>query len=342
MKKNRRDFIKATGLLGAASFLPLNNPLSMLNKADNFGDCVLIPSETAGPFPLDLTDNTYYFRQDVREDRTGTLLKLKLKIIGLQNCLPMQNVRVNIWHCDRAGLYSGYYNPINTGSTPETANMKWLRGYQLTDANGEVEFITIFPGWYQGRTCHIHFQVHVSSSYSAISQITFDVDTKQAIYAANPAEYTKGPDPTTPSKDNIFSDGYQYQVATLTPGDDGGSYNSYMEIAVKGSGTTAGTGHLEKENAKNFTLGQNYPNPYIDETTIPIRLLHPSSLTLDLYDLQGNKVTSIQKNNLLPGELNIPLNMKTLGLPARSYVYQVTIKNNNGTYKDCKMMTLAK
>ncbi|HNH42077.1 MAG TPA: twin-arginine translocation signal domain-containing protein, partial [Saprospiraceae bacterium] len=71
MKKNRRDFIKATGLLGAASFLPLNNPLSMLNKADNFGDCVLIPSETAGPFPLDLTDNTYYFRQDVREDRTG-------------------------------------------------------------------------------------------------------------------------------------------------------------------------------------------------------------------------------------------------------------------------------
>lgn len=146
MKKNRRDFIKATGLLGAASFLPLNNPLSMLNKADNFGDCVLIPSETAGPFPLDLTDNTYYFRQDVREDRTGTLLKLKLKIIGLQNCLPMQNVRVNIWHCDRAGLYSGYYNPINTGSTPETANMKWLRGYQLTDANGEVEFITIFPG----------------------------------------------------------------------------------------------------------------------------------------------------------------------------------------------------
>ena len=60
----------------------------------------------------------------------------------------MQNVRVNIWHCDKDGLYSGY----NT----ETS-LTYLRGYQFTDANGEVEFITIFPGLYTGRTCHIHF-----------------------------------------------------------------------------------------------------------------------------------------------------------------------------------------
>ena len=62
--------------------------------------CVLISSETAGPFPLDLTENQTFFRQDVRESEQGVKLNLKLKIFGLNNCEPMRNLRVNIWHLD--------------------------------------------------------------------------------------------------------------------------------------------------------------------------------------------------------------------------------------------------
>lgn len=335
MANNRRDFIKFTGLLGAVSLIPFKNTLAGGDEPTD--ECTLIPSETAGPFPLDLTANTYYFRNDIREDRTGTPFKLKLKIIGKQNCLPMQNVRVNIWHCDKDGLYSGYYTPQNTGSTPATASMKWLRGYQMTDANGEVEFTTIFPGWYGGRICHIHFQVYVSSAYSAISQLTFDIPTKQSVYAANPSEYTKGADPMTLAADNVFSDGYAYQMATLTP-DGSGGYESYLEVTVQGNGTT-GIGHIEKENAKNFTLGQNYPNPYTDKTTIPIHLVQAADLTIDLYDLQGRKLTSIAKNNLSSGDHEISLNMQSLGLSTGNYVYQMTLSNKNGIFTDCKMMT---
>ena len=67
-----------------------------------------MPSETAGPFPLDLSANEYFFRQDIREDRVGVQMRQKVRIIGAGNCQPMPGVRVNIWHCDRDGNYSGY------------------------------------------------------------------------------------------------------------------------------------------------------------------------------------------------------------------------------------------
>lgn len=326
---NKREFLKATGMLGAAMLIPFQKTFS--RAADI---CTLIPTETAGPFPLDLTTNTFYFRQDVRETQQGVQFNLKLKIFGIGNCLPIPNLRVNIWHCSNVGLYSGYDQPGNVGQ----AGLTYLRGYQITDANGEVEFITIFPGWYTGRICHIHFQVYVSSSYAAISQLTFDTATKNGIYAANSTLYPNGADPTTYASDNVFSDGYSYQLATITPNATTGGYDGYLEVGIQGNGVL-GVGNLEKENAKQFSLGQNFPNPYLNETSIPFHLKFPSDVTLDIYDLQGKKVASINRKNLSSGEHQIPLNLKLLRLQTAGYVYQVEVKNANGIYRDCKMMT---
>ncbi len=93
----RGDFLKGLGIIGAGAVVPLNAVKSFAADANGAGKttgaCVLIPSETEGPFPLDLTttNSATYFRQDVREDRAGSPLHLKLKIIGLTNCLPMGN-----------------------------------------------------------------------------------------------------------------------------------------------------------------------------------------------------------------------------------------------------------
>lgn len=336
-KNNRREFIKTTGLFGAVSLIPFGSVLAETNGSNKAASCTLIPTETAGPFPLDLTANTSYFRQDIRETKTGVQLNLKLKIIGDGNCLPMQNLRVNIWHCDKDGLYSGYSQTNNPGQ----AGLTYLRGYQFTDANGEVEFITIFPGWYVGRICHIHFQVYVSSGYAAISQLTFPVADKQALYAANSSLYTNGADPMSLASDNIFSDGYAYQMATLTPNTTTGGFDSYLEVTIQGSGTV-GIGHLEKENAKNFSLGQNFPNPYNNETSIPVTLQLPSDVTLDLFDLQGRKVKTIERIGLSSGEHKVDLNMQTLGLSTGNYAYQLTVKNSNGIFVGSKLMTSAK
>ena len=308
---NKRNFLKAAGLAGISTLIPFGKAQSGANETNT---CTLIPSETAGPFPLDLSANTFYFRQDLSEDRTGTPLNLRLRIMGANNCAPMPNVRVNIWHCDKDGNYSGY------GSE---AGLTYLRGYQMTDANGEVNFTTIFPGWYPGRVCHIHFQVYVSSAYAAISQLTFDHDVVNEVYAANTAEYTNGADPKTPNTDGIFSDGYTFQLASLTANSTGG-YDSFLEVTVQGNGTVA----------------QNYPNPAEGKTTIPLILKKDAQVSLEIWDTNGKQVANIEQGKLSAGEHRLSLDLNKLGLSPAVYAYQISVTNQEGTFKDCKVMTI--
>lgn len=329
---NKREFLKTSGLLGLSTLLPVPK-IFAANGGSTPQSCVLIPSETAGPFPLDalkVPPNSAFFRQDVREGKAGAQLNLRMKVLGLENCAPMQNVQVDIWQCDKDGDYSGYADMGTDGQT-------WLRGYQMTDANGEVEFITIFPGWYPGRVCHIHFQVRVSTSYAAVSQLAFDEAAKDAAYIAHSSVYTKGPDPLAVEEDFAFTDGYQYQLATLTPNTTTGGYDSYLEVTVKGVGL--GVGYEEMQNAKQFSLRQNFPNPYADVTTIPLTLKQEADITLELWDLNGKKLSSINRKGLGVGEHDILIEPKALGLPVGSYIYQLEVRNNDGIFHDSKMMT---
>lgn len=333
---NRKEFLRGVGLASVALTLPKVQLSAHPNPTiATEGLCTLIPSETAGPFPLDLTENTTFFRQDVREIQQGVQLNLRLKILGVNNCEPMQNVRVNIWHCSKEGVYSGY----NTGNNPGDANATHLRGYQFTDANGEVEFITVFPGWYNGRICHIHFQVYVSSSYAAVSQLTFPLDAKNALYAANSSVYTKGVDPLSFSGDGIFADGYDTQVATLEANPDTGGYRSYLEVGVQGSGTT-GVGHIERETAKVFELGQNFPNPYHDHTVIPVTIKQASHVRLELWDVSGKKVATVLEQYMEIGEHHINVDPSSMGLPTGTYIYQLEARNGNGVFRMPKVMTV--
>lgn len=327
----RKDFLRGIGLAGVASVLPGKSGSSsnLITKGPVPPNCTLIPSETAGPFPLDLTENQTYFRQDVREDRTGVLLTQRMKIIGAENCLPMPNVRVNIWHCDRIGLYSGY--------GAESAKT-YLRGYQITDANGEVNFITIVPGWYNGRICHIHFQAYVSSVYAAISQLTYPIAEKNEIYAANPLLYTKGADPLSFSNDGVFADGYAYQLATLTPDPVTGGYYSYLEVTIEGTGLTS-LAKAEPETGGQFKLSQNQPNPYTTETRIPFEMIFPGDAYLEIWDLSGKKLKELSQKGLSTGHYSFLIDVKTLDLPFTTYVYQLRVENPNGIFRQSKVMT---
>ncbi|HUR31047.1 MAG TPA: hypothetical protein VMZ69_06415 [Saprospiraceae bacterium] len=326
----RKDFLRGVGLAGISTILPVPTITNArILSGPQPPSCVLIPSETAGPFPLDLTENQTYFRQDVREDRTGATHNLKIKIIGLENCLPMQNVRVNIWHCDKDGLYSGYNTEV--GKT-------YLRGYQITDANGEVNFTTVFPGWYNGRICHIHFQAYVSSIYAAISQLTYPIAAKNQLYSDYSDLYTKGLDPLNFNQDGVFANGYTYQLATLALDASTGVYESYLEVTIQGSGLT-GLAKAEPETGGQFKLRQNQPNPYSDQTIIPFEMNFPGDAFLEIWDLTGKKQIEIPQRGLAIGKYTFEINPKQLGIPVANYVYQLRVENASGVFRQAKMMT---
>ncbi|XP_054155504.1 uncharacterized protein LOC128953975 [Oppia nitens] len=133
--------------------------------------CVLTPESSEGPFylPYHLT------RRDVREDREGLPFVLKLTVTDVNTCEPLNNVTVDIWQADASGEYSGYVraSPSGGGHSPPSDNATFLRGIQMTDQNGQAEFMTIFPGWYDPRTTHIHLQTHLAGRTLHTGQLYF-------------------------------------------------------------------------------------------------------------------------------------------------------------------------
>lgn len=192
------------------------------------GACVLIPEETAGPYPLDLSGDEVFFRSDITEGRPGVPLALTLALVDASaDCAPISDARVDLWHCDADGAYSGYNQP-GADTTGET----FCRGIQVSDADGLVEFQTIYPGWYQGRITHIHFQVFLGNGLAATSQIAFPAEITDAVYSVEPYA-TKGPNTSVAdiSQDMVFADGSQYQLASVS-GDTASGLEAGLLVGV--------------------------------------------------------------------------------------------------------------
>ena len=188
------------------------------------GSCVLIPEETAGPYPLDLSGDEVFVRTDITEGHAGVPLALTLALVNASaDCAPINGARVDVWHCDADGSYSGYNDAV--GET-------FCRGIQMSDSNGQVAFQTIYPGWYPGRITHIHFEVFLDNGLAATSQIAFPPEITDAVYAVEPYS-AKGPNTSVPTfaDDMVFSDGTQYQMAAVT-GDPTAGYNASLLVGV--------------------------------------------------------------------------------------------------------------
>ena len=195
------------------------------------GSCTLIPTETEGPYPLSaVLSNMAMVRRDITEGRSGVPLTVRLKLVDISNgCAPInQAASIYIWHCDKDGVYSGYSQP-----GANTIGETFMRGIQDVDENGEVTFTTIYPGWYNGRITHIHFQVFLYSSSvaTATSQIAFPQAITTEVY--NSTQYTNGQNTSVRSfgADNVFSDGTEYQMATLT-GNLSDGYTAFLQAGV--------------------------------------------------------------------------------------------------------------
>lgn len=187
-----------------------------------------MPAETEGPYvdKVGLINNSAFFRRNITEGRSGLSLTLTLTVVNTNsNCAPLSGVNVEIWHCDASGYYSEYAQPGYDGT-----GQTFLRGLQTTDANGQVTFNTIYPGWYSGRATHIHVQVFRGTSVVKTTQIAFPESVTSSVYSSG-VYAAKGQNSTTNARDGVFSDGVDSELAALS-GDTSNGYTATLTIGI--------------------------------------------------------------------------------------------------------------
>jgi protocatechuate 3,4-dioxygenase beta subunit len=181
--------------------------------------CTLTPQQTEGPYWFDARQ----VRRDITEGKPGVSLRIVFQIVSASTCLPIPNAVAEIWHADAAGVYSGYAAQGTTGQT-------FLRGTQISDANGMVEFQTIYPGWYRGRTTHIHFKVHFENQTIVTSQLYFPESLSNTIYTSVSPYSTRGPKDTANANDMIYSGGGDQTLVQVQQ--DGSGYVASLTISI--------------------------------------------------------------------------------------------------------------
>ena len=227
-------------------------PTTTTTTTTGSGTCVADPAETAGPYPADGTNSASgatsnvltasgIVRSDIRSSfitstsvAAGVLVKITLTLVKVSNaCAPLSGYAIYLWHADATGRYSLYSVPTES----------YLRGVQVTDANGQVTFTTIFPGCYDGRYPHMHFEVYSSLSAATsgrnavlTSQLAMPAAVCSAIYAdtatypSSASQFSR----VSTANDNVFGDNTASQIAQMTPTLSGSVSAGYAGTATIG------------------------------------------------------------------------------------------------------------
>jgi protocatechuate 3,4-dioxygenase beta subunit len=227
---------EALVLLGAASAGWLITGIrSQAHAASNTPRslCLVRPEQTEGPYFVD----ERLHRIDIRSDPSngtispGTQLALTFHISRIrgEECRPLPDAQVDLWHCDAMGVYSDVRDPGFS-----TVGRKFLRGYQLTDAHGAARFLTIYPGWYPIRTVHIHFKVRTApmagKRYEFTSQLYFPDELTDRVHTALPYS-SKGRRRVRNHQDFIYREGGIQLM--LEPSETDGGYAATFPIGLE-------------------------------------------------------------------------------------------------------------
>jgi protocatechuate 3,4-dioxygenase beta subunit len=205
--------------------------------------CVVKPELTEGPYFVD----GQLDRSDIRLEpsdgslRDGVPLTLAFNVsqVGSATCAPLADARIDVWHCDALGVYSGVTDTLAGGGS--SVGQKFLRGYQRTDADGLAQFTTIYPGWYTGRAVHIHFKIRTTAStgeaYEFTSQFFLDDALSDQVLALAPYN-SKTQRRMRNAQDGIYQSGGSQLVLNAVPSADG--YAAAFPIGLDLSDTAVG------------------------------------------------------------------------------------------------------
>lgn len=230
MDSGRRHALRT---LAASATLLTGSSLVSSAWAQSTPQCVLTPEQTEGPYFVDRMLERRDIRTEPRDGRlrSGIPLQLNLQVLAVkaQSCQPLAGAVVDIWHCDAEGIYSGVNDPQRN-----TVGQQFLRGLQVADSAGQVQFLTIYPGWYPGRAVHIHFKIrsHANQGRAALltSQLYFDDSITDQVYQNEPYKQRPNRYPRN-ERDGLFAydDG---QRLVLRPQKTAAAYVASYSIGV--------------------------------------------------------------------------------------------------------------
>jgi protocatechuate 3,4-dioxygenase beta subunit len=232
MELKRRDLLRG-GAAGALALLAPRGRARDAAFAATQPTVVATPSRTEGPYFVD----EGLERSDITVDPSngamsaGFPLRLGITVSSLASGVvaPIAGAQVDLWHCDALGVYSDV-------AAQSTVGKKFLRGYQRTDAHGNVRFRTIYPGWYSGRTTHVHFKVRLFSgaqqTHELTSQFFFDDAVTDRIAALAPYA-SKGTADTHNADDGIYLQGGTGSLLLLRLADDGSHAVASFHVALE-------------------------------------------------------------------------------------------------------------
>ena len=223
---NRRT---AVGLLGSVAFGTAAAAWGRRALAQPV--CTLTPEQIEGPFYLDQAR----IREAISEGKPGVPLQLIVRVLEASaSCAPIPQAAVDVWQCDALGIYSGYEGVAVAPRHVEPVNDKtFLRGTQLTDAAGAVRFHTIYPGWYAGRTPHVHLKLRIGSK-AATTQLYFPDEVTNAVYARDPYDRHPNRD-TTNAMDRFLGPIADKSLVMWTMARDGDGYVATATVALSTS-----------------------------------------------------------------------------------------------------------
>jgi protocatechuate 3,4-dioxygenase beta subunit len=238
--------------------------------------CVLTTEQEEGPFYVDYKK----VRRDITEGKQGVPLQLKIALVHAKKCTPLTNAALDIWQCDASGVYSaftkvkmgpppgmggpdgppggpggrplgpppggGFGPPPGMGNHKGMDETRFLRGVQAADSNGMVEFATIYPGWYEGRTIHIHLKVHTGGHVSHTGQLFFPEDVTERIAKMQPYAANTEVHRTTQAEDHVYQDEHgapgMVTLARIDPRSEAGGFIATVTLAVDPEATPAPVG----------------------------------------------------------------------------------------------------
>jgi protocatechuate 3,4-dioxygenase beta subunit len=203
---SRRETLLAAGGLIAAALIPEaasaagTGPAAVASGAIS---CVLTPELTEGPYYLPAEK----VRRNITEGRPGAPLDLRLTVVDASTCKAIKSAVVDIWHADAGGVYSG--------AVAGNSGTNFMRGIQKTDSSGLARFISVYPGWYQGRAVHIHVKVHLGGTVVHTGQFFFNDALTDAVYKRSPYA-ARGSRDTRNAADSIYRNGGSRSMLKVT------------------------------------------------------------------------------------------------------------------------------